>query len=213
MAKGEIKSAFYECLAPRLAEQGFNRLKSSDAFTKVDGERTFKFLLIWLNVKQGYFVCPDASIRFEGVESIFHKTSGFESKYQRGTATVGASLGAILGGTQDDCAFPIKNQAEIELAAELAAEAFNKFAMPYYNKWSTLGAIDAGLNDDPNAKVGYLRAMPWFRCSTGIIVAKLVGRKNYADLVSRYTNVMTTNNDGFYLSRFNSLVDLLNSTL
>ncbi|GGA39973.1 hypothetical protein GCM10010981_31540 [Dyella nitratireducens] len=59
-------------------------------------------------------------------------------------------------------------------------------------------------------KVSYVRGGPaWFRCSTGIIVAKLVERPNYEDLVSFHTGMMTKDNKGFYMKRFEALANSL----
>ena len=44
-----------------------------------------------------------------------------------------------------------------------------------------------------------------------IIVAKLVGRTDYSQLVALYTGIMTQDNKGFYLKRFQALVTLLES--
>ena len=71
-------------------------------------------------------------------------------------------------------------------------------------------AIDAELNDDPSKKTPH-RSLAWFRCSTGIIVARLVGRADYEKLAEFYTEVMTQDNKGFYLTRFQNLLRSLES--
>ena len=55
------------------------------------------------------------------------------------------------------------------------------------------------------------RGLAWFRCSTGIIVAKLVGRPDYEQLAAFYLDVMTRDNKGFYLKRFQPLLKSLES--
>lgn len=213
MKKTVIKEAFYENFAPLLAAQGFSKPLSKDIFTRKREGRKDGFQLIWLDAKEGYFVCPDAGIRIEKVEAIFHETSGFQSKYQRGTSTVGAPLGTILGGTMEDCAFLIKTEDDIASAVNGAAKAFVDIASPYYDRWSTIEAIDAGINDNPSEDVSYLRGTRWFRCSTGVIVARIMRRENYDAVVNFYTDIMARDNQGFYLKRFQALVDSLKSKI
>jgi hypothetical protein len=51
--------------------------------------------------------------------------------------------------------------------------------------------------------------MPSNRCSRGVIVAKLTGRKNYGELVSVYRSILKADNNGFYLPAFESLLEKL----
>ena len=66
----------------------------------------------------------------------------------------------------------------------------------------------ARLNDEPRA-VTHQRAAPIDRCSTGLIVAKLVARPNYEELASFYLDVM--NRHKFYLKYFQPLLKALES--
>ena len=53
------------------------------------------------------------------------------------------------------------------------------------------------------------RGVAWFRCSTGLIVAKLLGAPGYETLASFYVDVMKRDNKGFYLKYFKSLLTSL----
>ena len=87
-------------------------------------------------------------------------------------------------------------------------QVFRTFALPYFEKFVSLAAIDAELNDKPTERTPN-RGSPWLRCSTGLIVAKLVGRPNYQELIDIYTEVVSGNAKGFYLKRFQALVQSL----
>jgi hypothetical protein len=149
-------------------------------------------------------------VRVEQVESIFHQTSGFESKHQKETPTMGSSIGILQSGDSRSCELVLESDSQIALVAEKIADVFREFALPYFERWGSLAAIDAELNGKP-AERTHQRPLAWQKCSTGIIVAKLVGRTDYSQLVAVYTEVMTQDNKGFYFKRFQALVKSLES--
>jgi hypothetical protein len=163
-----------------------------------------------LDAKPGYRIQPGVAVRIERVEEIFHQTSGFELKYQKDTPTMGTRVGSLLSGSSGACEFLLGSASEIASVTEKLVDVFRKIAVPYFEHWGSLAAIDIELNDKPNERTRH-RALAWFRCSTGIIVAKLVNRPEYEQLAAFYADVMTQDNKGFYLSRFQSLLKLLES--
>jgi hypothetical protein len=149
-------------------------------------------------------------VRVEVVEAVFHRTSGFAPKYRSGTATIGATVAGLMGGGVRACEFRLSSESQIHAVAGQIADVFDEFALPYFEKWSSLEAIDAELNDEP-AKQTIHRGAGWLRCSTGIIVAKLVGRPNYRQLAGFYHDVMAGVSKGFYLKRFEALLSSLDN--
>ena len=85
---------------------------------------------------------------------------------------------------------------------------FLEVAVPYFERWASLEAIDIELNEDPTKRTVH-KALAWFRCSTGIIVAKLVGRTDFDRLAASYLDIMREDNKGFYLKRFEVLLKSL----
>lgn len=208
--KKKLKEALYSALSPQLQKTGFSQTKGSDRYVREHDDSIDTLQLVWLDHGDGWRIQPNAGIRYERVENIFHGTSGFEEQYKKGTSTVGAAIGVIAGGTAGTCEFLLESLSQVEPVATGIVSAYEEFGAPYFDHWSTLESIDAELNEKPSEKAPHLRGGPtWFRCSTGVIVAKLVGRPNYDDLVSFYTGVMAKDNKGFYLKRFEALVDLL----
>ena len=206
--KSNLKSDLFHLLGPDLIADGFKLLVSKDRFEKKSGDINALFQLVCLNGKPGYRIQPNVGIRIERVEKIFHQTSGFESKFQKDTATMGGSIGMFLHRDRRACEFLLKAESEIVPVAEEVARAFRDFAVPYYDRWGSLAAIDGELNDKPT-EPSLHRSMPWFRCSTGIIVAKLRGRLGYDQLAALYTETMAADNKGFYLQRFQALLKSL----
>ena len=84
---------------------------------------------------------------------------------------------------------------------------FREKAEPYFAQFSTLGAVDSAINDQPSADCVH-RDSTSLRCSTGVIVAKLVGRENYDQLTATYLDVVRTR-ASHELPKFESLLNNL----
>ena len=114
---------------------------------------------------------------------------------------MGGAVGSLLGGEPRDCQFEIKAESQIPGVVQKLLRVFRDVALPYYEKFGSLKAIDAALNDKPGDRVVHF-AVAWFRCSKGLIVAKLVGRANYDQLARFYLEVVQKDNKGFYTKWF-----------
>ena len=78
-------------------------------------------------------------------------------------------------------------------------------ATAYYRRFSTVTAVDDELNRTPRV-LNVNRSIPHFRCSAGIIAAKLVDRPNLAELADIYCDVLANSDRGFYLPTFKALL-------
>lgn len=205
--KKELKYTLYVELMTPLQKAGFSRSKGSNKCVRKHDDRVDIFQLVWLGHNEGWRIQFNAGIRYDRVENILHETSGFQEQYRKGTSTVGAAIGVTAGSTARSCEYVLESSAQVDLVAEKIISLYGKFATPYFNRWSTLESIDEELNEEPSKKVPYLRGgLSLFRCSIGIIVAKLVGRANYEELASFYMDVMKKDNNGFYFKYFDPLM-------
>jgi hypothetical protein len=186
-----------------LKPHGFKLLKAKKRFVRITDGRTETFILVILVDKVGYRVCPCVGVRFERVEEIFHRTSGFEPKYQKDTSTVGIDMFAVYGkaGFQ----LPLKDEADVEMVTSRLGVIFREKAMSYFAQFSTLSDVDMSLNDRP--KEDCIHAiLPWLRCSKGAIVAKLTNRTNYKQLIAIYRELVRKDANGYYLPQFEALL-------
>ena len=200
----------FEALSPTLKEHNFLLRRSKDRFVRQRGDITDMFQLVCLDAKPGLRIQPHVGVRLEQVENLFHQISGFEPKYQKDTLTFGSSIGIFKTGDSRSCEFLLESKSMVGSTIELISQVFTEFALPYFQQWGSLIAIDAELNNKPNERTHH-RPLGWEKCSTGIIAAKLVGRANYDSLVTFYTERMTQDNKGFYLRKFQALKELLES--
>jgi hypothetical protein len=205
-----LKAALFESVYRLLNGKHFALKASRDEFIRRRDGIVDVFQLVCKDGKIGYRIQPNLGIRIDRVEKIFHQTSGFRPEHMDGTSTMGAPIGTLLGGSARDCEILLESKSEIASVTEKIMRLFHDVALPYFERWSSLAAIDAELNNNPSHKTLH-RGLAWFRCSTGIIVAKLIGRPDYEQLARFYTEVMSQDNKGFYLKRFEALLKALES--
>ena len=124
--------------------------------------------------------------------------AGFEAKFQKDTPTIGGSIGSILGKDNRGYEFFLEEPAQVPAIAKQLLDGFHTIAVPYFRRFEQLAEIDKELNTKPTERTPN-RVAPWLRASSGIIVAKLLGRPNYNDLVATYTAPLTQADRGFYL--------------
>jgi hypothetical protein len=199
MSNKKLPAILFETVAAELKLLGFKLLKGKKRFVRLVDNRREDFWLVILDDRPGYRICPAVSVRFGEVETIYHRTSGFEPEYQKDTSTVGIDLWAVYG--KQGFQLALNNEADVPgLVAQLLT-IFREKALPYFSQFSTLAAVDAALNDQPTEKCVYAQALPIARCSTGLIVAKLTGRKNYDELVRIYHSVVEKDGHGCHFLR------------
>jgi hypothetical protein len=184
----------------------------SAAFVRaVEKQRTERFHLT-MNYEMlkgpGWRISPTVGVRFEEVEKIFHRTSGYEQRaQQKESTTVGIDLWRVFG--RDHYQVALSDEAHLPAATSRIMAIFHEKAEPYFAQFSTLAAVDSAINDQPDADCVH-RDSTLLRCSTGVLVAKLVGRENYDQLVSIYRE-MVRNKSNHSLAKFELLLsDLAN---
>ena len=205
-----LKVALFDSVRPHLVADGFELSRKYYKFIRRHDGISDWFYLVCPNAKPGHWVKPAVGVRIERVEQIYHQTSMFQKKYQSGTPTMGTMVGILLGGDSLSCRFLLRSKSDIPGIVEKIIPLFREVALPYFERWSSLSAIDAELNDKPGKRTPH-SALAISRCSTGIIVAKLVGRPDYERLAAFYTDVITKDNKGFYLKWFLPLLKSLES--
>jgi hypothetical protein len=191
-----LPSLLLDELYPSLKDRHFSMSRGKKWYVRKNDGREERYQLVVLDGKPGYRVKPSLSVRFDEAERLFHKTSGFEPKYQGGTPTVGIDL-------IHDLRFV--TPGDIHSVAARLMSIFEEEALPYFDQFPNMAAVDSAINDKPTEPCIH-RVLPWFRCSTGIIAAKLTHRTNLDELIGIYRRVLTSDNNGYYLPMFNALV-------
>lgn len=196
-------------LKPRMVERGYRLHSASDRFVRSVGDFSYRFHTRFLNGPQGVEVEPEIGIRSEAVERIFHQTSTYAPQYHSGTPTIGASLVNLEGVELMTYRCPISTDDEVLPVAERLMVLLETKAIPYFEQYGSLEAIDHLLNDQLDERVpGCSFGLP--RETRGLIVAKLVARPNYQELVEFYRSRIIKISGGFHAPQFEALVASLN---
>ncbi len=204
----QLKRLLLRSVGDAFGAAGYQPKPVKDSFICKHESAGSIYQLVFLKNGNGWRIQPSVGVRVDRVEEIFHQTSGFEPKYQKDTPTIGGFVGSIRGGINRDCEFLSSGEEDIPQVADALIRILYEFAMPWFQRFSSLPAIDAELNDKPSERTPN-RVAPWLRCATGSIVAKLVDRPHYDELVAVYLDAMRNSDKGFYLARYQALLDSL----
>jgi len=189
----------------RLAALGFVPNAKSEFFERHDRDQVQRFGIRFVERASGMRIETSAGVRFEEVERIIHRTSGFDSRAAQATSTLGASIRTLRGGIggEYELAGPVQ---EIRDSIERDLD----FAMAFYSTYSSLKTVDAALNQDIS-KPCPLKPMEWLRASAGIVSAFLLCRSDWEQLAEAYISKLKRFSKGFYLGRFELLLADLRS--
>lgn len=204
------KKTVFSTVARELEPAGFVLDAGKERFAKRHDGLVDVYQLVCVDEKPGWRIRPNVAVRVDLLEDIFHRASGFEGRYQADTISIGGVVGSILHGSARACEFVVQSEASVVPVAAEIVNVFRQAAIPYFAKYEQLREIDIELNDRPTERTQH-RVAPWLRCSTGLIVARLVGRSDYRSLLSIYEDVMRRVDNGFYLPRFEALARQLES--
>lgn len=206
MAFRDFKSAIVQAVAPELVSSGFALNSASDRFVRRPSKGVAHFYHLLINESQPFARLDiHLAVRLDIVETIFHRTSGFEKRFQPGTPTMGGALDAIA--RNPDFKMLLDEEHGPQRARSLlVTPTMLQFYEDWFSRFSKIENIDTELNEDP-FRESPNRPTPWLRCSTGIIVAWMLKRPDYGRLATIYREMLRSFSDGFYLPRFETLLN------
>lgn len=207
----KIKEIYLKSVNDFFENEGFKLKKSENSFEKNNGNGClFKFKCLFH--KRSYETAIEILINIihSETEKIYRKVTKFDTE-----GTIGNQLFTIINNPDGEMkshykekdVFTVSNEDEMIEAVKLTKKYFFEVANPYYLKYGSLESIDKILNEDIDKMS--VHCVPWrFRGPKGIIVAKLVKRSNYDELVKVYSKKMEKTNPEDK-KRFRLIVDYL----
>jgi len=198
-----LKIELLTALQPRIEKSGFKLQKSKERFAKRVDSGAWWFVLDF-TVYENLQVKPSIGLRVDAVENIFHRTSGFDIKYQSDTPTLSLSVQNLVGDPSR-CEYVLRGLDDVSMVAAQIEADFHGIVSPYLERHSGLSEIDRALNENPEGECVHY-AMDYLRSAHGVIVAKSVGRPKYPELVEIYRRKLALISNGFYLPKFEALV-------
>lgn len=184
-----VKTKVYEELTDFFAKEGFVLKKTKNIFEKQEPE--FKNMVFFSFTAFPNSISIDLSIyaRFFEVEDIFTKITG-DSDY----ATIGNEVGHIYNSKNGKdhkptaaLDFNISTQEEVEAVIDEIKLYYENIIHPYFGKYQNLEDLDQIFNNPPyHYNPIDIGGSFGSRCSKGLIIARLIGKNIYDDLIPIY---------------------------
>lgn len=202
-----LKSEVLKSLSEKLSLYDFKLKKSDDSFIQKTEFGWNMFSTTFLVKSEGWNIRPGLLVRFNVVEDLFHQVSFFEKKYHKGTPTLGTSIENLdINGLESR--FDLNEESQIDNVVDKLFELFKLIGLPFFEKYNELQAVDYSINRDiTNTHL----TGPIFKGTKGLILAKLLKRKDFEILQDKYEHYYENFSDGFYLPEYLRLKELLSS--
>jgi hypothetical protein len=184
MTKKEATDDILARLVDPMEKHGFSLLKSRLRFQGPASDFRALFDVAVHDVVAGSEFRPQVGIRAEEVENIVNRAAQTASATARHSATLGEYVGVVYGEPTRWRA-AVKTEDQLDGAVALMLEALTQRAVPFYEKYSNLRAIDAHVNGNPNAPA-LLCPADLRRAEAGVVVARLLGRVDLAELIDAH---------------------------
>lgn len=203
-----FKNEVLRLLNVRLQPFGFKLVKSASEFVKKTDLGWNKYQIVFLLKDNGWEIKPSLLVRFNIVENLFHQISDFDEKYQKGTPTIGTAI-EDLDVSGLDARFILDKESKIDSIVEGLFELFKTIALPFFERFNSLEALDKSLNNNPEdtSLTGSI-----FKGTKSLIIANLIKRNDFDNLKDIYQKYYESYADGFYLPEYLRLKALLTNT-
>lgn len=94
--------------------------------------------------------------------------------------------------------YKIKTLEDIKLWGVIVRKFYHEFAIPFFEKYNSVDAIDKLLNEKPSEKVIYCDDLGW-RIIKGLISAKLNNNPRYNELRDYYRSEVESKFQGYFM--------------
>ncbi|MDR2992409.1 MAG: hypothetical protein LBV11_00995 [Bacillus cereus] len=111
-------------------------------------------------------------------------------------ATIGTNISSYFG--ELNYRYHIKTIEDVKEWGKIVRKFYNEYVLPFFEKYSTVEAIDKLLNDNPSEKVIYCSDLSW-RIIKGLIAAKLNNNPQYNDLRNYYKSEVESKFQGYFM--------------
>lgn len=204
----ELKDKFYTELAGVFISDGFKYLKSKGRFERLDEGIRYSYAFIFHSRTNEVAIESFIYIEHQETERIYKKATGHTT-----SSTIGNEVGKIIrnpDGLMKDFQsmdLIIETSKDLIKAIDQVVRVFYEVAIPYYNTFNSLDAIDRVLNDEPDTISVHANAQ-FFRVPKGLITAHLRDRQDLETLLAKYDEKMNGVSDLFQ-DRYESIKEHL----
>lgn len=210
MKAQNVKLMLFEKMAPAMATEGFKLLKSTAWFVGKKGEMTDYYKTDTFASSEGIRVQPVIDVGSETIQRIYHKVSGIKPADQKYHNAVSFAIWRVYSNDDEKkYEYLVRSDADIKPVATKLLEVFRLIALPFYDRCSSIEAIDKLYNTAPNASRTQMYLIEgWARSAYATIAAKLAGNEDYLALVKAYRAFLKAYAE-HRVSQYDALVELL----
>jgi hypothetical protein len=179
----ELRKGLLDRMALAMPRYGFKEKPTGQSFHRSLPFGRWSFHVAFINHETDLDVTADVAVRVDAVEEMVHSGSKLLSdREKQQTATIGAELGNIADHRQKR--WKIASQGDVENVAAAILEEFEKFGLPYLERYSDLEKmLDALSQNDPAA---WLHSpVHSERCKRAVASALVLGKTDRASELRR----------------------------
>jgi hypothetical protein len=179
---------------------GFHRAKGEPMFIRESTGRKEIFWLIYTPDPDSAEVSAAVAVAFEPIEALMRENSGLYHNPGKYTMSVAEDVWRIDPGMQ----MVIRTTADAALVLDMLVRCCNQYGSPFYERFQTVRDV-ANYLTPSTVGSGNLA----INCSVGVIAKRLVNAEDYVDFVDYCRNRLSQDPSGFYLKKFERLLERL----
>jgi len=195
-----LASTILSELKEQLSQAGFHRVPREPMFARDQAGRKEIFWLIYTRDPQSAEVSATVAVAFESIEVLMREASGLYHNPGNYTMSLAKDVWRIDPGMQTI----IRTADDLPAVIGTLMRAWQEFGLPFYERFKTVRDVAEYMTP---STVGFGNTP--INCSVGAIAKRQCGSADYAEFVEFCRGRLKGISDGFYLRRFDALIERL----
>lgn len=185
----EVKLKIFEGVKEYFNVNGFVHKKTNDEFVREVGKMKQIVFLSFTSFSSEILVRIWLYIKHKEIEDIYTKITG-----KKDYSTIGNEIGELFSSrngrdyhSSRGLSFVLQEDDDIFLAIEDLKRYYENIMSPYFDKYLNLVELDGIFNNEPYDFIPVdIGSSPGSRASKGLIIARLLDKNIYDNLISIY---------------------------
>ena len=204
---GEVRTRFRAECEDVFSSDGFRYFNKREAYRHKVSSKIEHLAHFRIVKTTQVLIEPSFSIRQLEVERVFHEAMDTPKKFIDMTSVLWPHATTLVPNISEEILFHIDSKEAIIESARIFTNLYLDYAQKFFDSHSELNEINHVLDSAPLKPCAY-QSSPFHRCGFGAIVAIILyGRNEAVGIIEAHRNVLKTIDNGFYLPKYDSLVD------
>lgn len=206
MIISQFEVKIYQKLEEFFSEKGFELLIDKKQFRKINYD-SFQNVIFSISDSNGdVWIEVNFGIRNGQIENFTQQFLNNRVNFRADANTLVTNIGKFNG--QKHFRFKVRDEFDLERVIDEIKDFFISKGFDFMVNASNIHEIDRILNEDPTKPCLFLYNQI-HRCFKGIVVAKLVNRTNFAELIDKYRDVLIFSASDEELLNFERMIGFL----